>query len=156
MGCVGGLHHLNQRCAFALVNPETPPRCLDIGCVVADRLQQPQHTVAFLGGSNQHRCHLAVAQVGGEIVEYSVARWLDLFEQLFHQLVIVIGERFQHGKTRLDFARLLVAGNFGDFAFGIFAIDVGAFQSQVDRADDDAVLAQGNLAQQQWDRACRL
>ena len=53
-----------------------------------------------VGGAEQHRADQAVAQFLGEIVEHLVARRLDVLEQLLHQLVVVVGERFQHREAR--------------------------------------------------------
>ena len=67
------------------------------------RLEKPQHAIAAAGNAEQHRAHDPIAQFLGEIVEHLVARRLDILEQLLHQLVIVIGERLQHGEARVFF-----------------------------------------------------
>ena len=67
---------------------------------VAQRLEEPQHAVRPRSGAHQYRANQAVAQFAPQIVEHLVARRLDVFEQLLHQLVVMIGERLQHRKAR--------------------------------------------------------
>ena len=155
MSGVDGLHHLQHRAAF-VADAKPFARRSHVGRVVADGLEQPQDAVAVFGRADQHRGHDAGAQVRGEIVEHFVERRFDLFQQLFHQQVVMVGERFEHGEAGLEFARLLFARDLSDLALGVFAVDVGTLQGQIDRTDDDAVLAQRNLAQQQPRRARRL
>ena len=152
---VDGLHHLDDGGA-AIRHAEALAGRVDVGRVMADGLEQAQHTVAFLRRADQYRRHGAAAQVGGEIVEDRVLGRLDLLQQLLHQLIVMVGQGLQHGEACLEFACLVVARDLGDLALGVFAVDVGALQREIDRADDDAVLAQRYLAQQQWHGAGRL
>jgi len=152
---VDRLHHLGDR-RRAVGEPEARAGRGDVGRVMADRLEQPHDAVGLLRRADHHRRDEAGAQIRGEVVEHLVERRLDLLEQLLHQQVVMVGEGFEHREPRLDLARLLVAGDLGHLALGVFAVDVGAFQRQVDRADDDAVLAQRDLAQQERGRTRRL
>ena len=67
---------------------------------MAQRLEEPQHAVRPRSGAHQYRANQAFAQFAPQIVEHLVARRLDVFEQLLHQLVVMIGERLQHRKAR--------------------------------------------------------
>ena len=116
---------------------------------VAQRLQQPQHAVGAGRGAHQHRAHQAVAQFAGEIVEHLVARRLDVFEQLLHQLVVVVGERLQHREARGLFAIGDVAFERNDFGRSVLLVDKGAFQREIDEAGDEVAGEGRDLPQDQ-------
>ena len=103
---------------------------------VAQRLKQPQNPVGARRGPHQHRTHQSFAQFPGEIVKNLVARRLDVFEQLLHQLVVVVGERLQHGEARGLFAIGQLAFQRHDLRCGVFLVDKGAFEREIDKAGD--------------------
>ena len=109
----------------------------DAGRLVPQRLQQPQHAVGARGRAHQHRTNQPLAQFAGEIVEYLVARRLNVFEQLLHQLVVVIGERLQHGEARGLLAIGRVAVERNDFRGGVLLVNKGALEREIDKAGDD-------------------
>jgi hypothetical protein len=108
---------------------------------MANCLQKAQHAVPLLGGADQDRHGKTVTQVGRQVVEYLVAGRFLVLKQLLHQMIVVIGERLQHGEPGLDFPRLLVVRDLGDFAICKVAPDIGALQREIDRADHLPVLA---------------
>ena len=79
------------------------------------RLHQPQHAVFTGRRAQQDRADQAFAQFAGEIVEHRVARRLDVLQQLRHQLVVVIGERFQHAEARVLLTLRIAAFERDDF-----------------------------------------
>ncbi len=101
---------------------------------VAQRFEQPQHAVGSRRRAHQHRTDQAFAQFAGEIVEHLVARRLDVFEQLLHQLVVVIGQGLQHGEARGLFQIGGVAFERHDFGRRVLLVDEGAFQREIDEA----------------------
>ncbi len=64
-------------------------------------------------------------------------------------MFVIIGELLQHREARFLFARGGFAGQFDHFAFVMVAIDVGAFERQIDEARHRILFPNGNLAQQQ-------
>ena len=123
---------------------------------VPQRLEQAEDAVARLRRAEQHRADQPVAQLLGEIVEHLVARRRHVFEQLLHQLVVVIGQLLQHGEARFLLMRGERIGNCHDLARRMLAIDVSALQREIDEAGDDVVLPDGDLAQHQRLGARRL
>ena len=101
---------------------------------VAQRLHQPQHAVGARRRAHQHRADQPFAQFAGEIVEHLVARRLDVFEQLLHQLVVVIGQGLQHGEARGLFQIGGVAFERHDFGRRVLLVDKGAFEGEIDEA----------------------
>jgi len=67
---------------------------------MAQRFQQPQYAVRARRRPQQNGTHQAFAQLLCEVFEHLVARWLNILEQLLHELVVMIGERLQHGEAR--------------------------------------------------------
>ncbi len=148
MGGVDGLDRMGQRRAVAgEAEPVAQPR--DSRRFMAQGLQQAGDAVARLGRADQHRRDEAFAQIAGEVVEYLVARRLDVGDQLLHQGVVVIGEALQHGVARFLLARQFAGGNVDHDGRRVFAIDEGALQREIDEAGDDAVLPDRDLPQQQ-------
>ena len=70
-------------------------------------------------------------------------------EQLLHQLVVMIGERLQHGEARFLVAVGIVAVERHDLGRRMLLVDMGALEREVDEADDDVVRPDRNLAQHQ-------
>jgi hypothetical protein len=143
---VDRFHNIGD-CVLTLLDAEARGSFRGTGRFVAQGLEEPQHPVGARGRANHDRANQAVAQFFDQIVEYLVARRLDVFEQLLHQLVVVIGELFQHRKARLLLAGGIFALDRHDLAFGGFAIDEGALEREIDEALDDVVLPDRNLAQ---------
>ncbi len=113
------------------------------------RLHQPQHTVLARGRAQQYRTDQSFAQFAGEIVEHRVARRLDVFEQLLHQRVVVVGELFQHREAGLLLAVKIAAFQRHDFGRLVFAVDKGALQREIDKAFDQFAVPDRNLPQHQ-------
>ena len=91
----------------------------------------------------------ALAQFLGEIVEHLVARRLDVLEQLLHQLVVVIGQRLQHGEARFLLAVEVVALELDDLGRRVLLVDKGALEREIDEAGDDVAVPDRNLPQHQ-------
>ena len=116
---------------------------------MAQRLHQPQHAVGARRRADQHRADQAVAQLLGEIVEHLVARRLDVLEQLLHQLVVVVGQRLQHGEARGLLAVERIAFERNDLRGRVLLVDEGALEREIDEAGDDVAREGRNLPQQQ-------
>ncbi len=80
----------------------------------------------MLGRADQNRANETVAQFFGEIVEDAIVGRGNVGEQLLHQLVIVVGELFEHLKARFLLARGDRRRQLDDLALGVLAVDVGA------------------------------
>ena len=113
VGGVEGLEHQRQRVVAGL-DAEARDGLGHAGRFMAQRLEQAQHAVRAGGDAEQHRDDQTIAQFLGEIVEYLVARRLDVLEQLLHQLVVVIGQRLQHGEARFLLAIEILALELDD------------------------------------------
>ena len=148
VGRVRRLEHVGDRLAVGL-EAEALDGLGHAPGLVAQRLQQPQHAVGAGRNPHQHRADQAVVLLLGEIVEHLVARRRDVLEQLLHQLVVMVGERLQHGEARLFLAVERVALERNDLGGRVLAIDVGAFQREIDKTDNGLALPHRNLAQQQ-------
>ena len=90
-----------------------------------------------------------LAQFLGQIVEHLVARRLDVLEQLLHQLVVVIGQRLQHGEARFLLALEVFALELDHFGRRVLLVDMGALEREIDEAGDDVAVPDRNLPQQQ-------
>ena len=145
---VEGLEHQRRRVVAGL-DTETRGGFSDAGCFMPQRLEQTQHAVRADRGAEQHRANDAFAQFLGKIVEDLVARRLNVFEQLLHQFVVVIGQRLQHGEARFLLAVLVLAGQLNDLGGGVLFVDKGALQREIDEAGDDFVFPNRNLPQKQ-------
>jgi len=71
---------------------------------------------------------------------------LDVFEQLLHQRVVVIGKLFQHREPRFLFAVEIAAIEIDHHRRLVLAVDEGAFQRQVDESFDQVAVPDRNLA----------
>ena len=143
-----GLEHIGQR-IFLRGRAEPLGRLGHAGRLMPQRLHQPQHAVLARRRAEQHRTDQALAQFAGEIVEHSVARRLDVFQQLFHQRIVVIGELFQHREPRFLLAVEISAFQRNDFGGLVLAVDEGALQREIDKAFDQIAVPDRNLAQHQ-------
>ncbi len=85
------------------------------GRLMTQRLQQPQHAVLAARAAEQHRTDQPFAQFAREIVEHRVARRLDVFQQLLHQRVVMVGELLQHREARFLLAVEIAAVEIDDF-----------------------------------------
>ena len=143
-----GLEHIGQR----LLRDDTPRRfavSVNAGRFMAQRLHQPQHAVLARGRPEQYRTDQSFAQFAGEIVEHRVARRLDVFEQLLHQRVVMVGELFQHREAGFLFAVEIAAFQRHDFGRLVFAVDEGALQREIDEALDQLAVPDRDLPQHQ-------
>ena len=116
---------------------------------MADCLEQPQDAGGVLGRADQHGRDKAIAQLAGEVVEHGACIGRNIFKQLFHEGVIMVGQRFQHGEAGFLLARLVGGVDLADLSVLVRAVDVGALESEVDAAGGDAVLPDRDLAQHQ-------
>ena len=123
---------------------------------MAERLEQAQHAIGARRGAHQHRAHEPVAQLASEIVEYFVARRLDVLEQLLHQLVVVIGQRFQHGKSRRLFQIGGVAFERHHLRGSVFLVNKCTLQRQIDEPTDDLAGERRDLPQNELGARGRL
>ncbi len=131
-------------------------RILDERAFVAQHLQQTQNAVPVLGRAEQHRADEAVAQFLGQIVEDAVIGRRNIGEQLLHQLVVVVGELFEHLEACFLLARGDRRRQLDDLALVVLAVDVGAFGGEIDKARRDAVFPDRYLAQHERLGARRL
>ena len=143
-----GLEHIGQR--FLLRRRAEPLRRLgNAGRFMPQRLHQPQHAVFARRRAQQHRADQAFAQFAGEIVEHSIARRLDVLQQLLHQRVVVVGEFFQHREARFLLAVEIAAFQCNDFGRLVFAVDEGALQREIDKTFDQLAVPDRDLPQHQ-------
>ena len=103
---------------------------------MAQRFQQPQNAVGARRGADQDGAHQPLAQFERQIVENFVARRLNVFEQLLHQFVVVVGQRFQHREAGGLFAVGEIALKRDDFGRGVLAVYESPFEREVDKAGD--------------------
>jgi hypothetical protein len=123
---------------------------------MAQRLHQAQHAVLADRRAEQHRADQALAQFAGEIVEHGIARRLDVFQQLLHQRVVVVGEFLQHGEARFLLAVEIAAFQRHHFRRLVLAVDEGALQREIDEALDQLAPPDRDLAQHQRGAGGRL
>ncbi len=128
-------------------NAGTRRRRLDLRHVMAQRLEQPAHAIVGLGRADQHRHHQAFRQFAPEAAEHFVALRLDIAQQFFHQMLVIVGQLLQHLEAGFLLARII--GDIHHLAGRMGAIGKGALQRQIDKAGGDAVIPDRNLAQQQ-------
>ena len=128
----------------------------DAGRLMPQRLQQPLHAVGARRHAQHHRADDALAQFLGEIVEHLVARRRDVFEQLLHQLVVVVGELFQHAEARFLLAIEVLARELDHLGRRVLLVDMGALEREVDEAGDDLARPDRNLPQHQRNARRRL
>ena len=148
--CVGVERLEHQRHGIgAGLDAEPLRRFADARRLVAQRFQEPQHAIRARGDAEQHRTNDAVAQFLREIVEHLVARRLDILEQLLHQLIIVIGQRLQHGEARFFLAIEIFTLELDDLRRRMLFVDIGALEREIDEAGNDVAVPDRNLAEQQ-------
>ena len=123
---------------------------------MTQRLEKPQHAIGAGRGAHQNRTHQAVAQFAGQIVEDLVARRLNIIEQLLHQLVVVVGKRFQHREPRGLFQIGGIAFERDDFGGSMLFVDKGALQREIDKSGDDVAGEGRDLPQDQFRARRRL
>ena len=159
VGGVEGLEHQRQRIAAGQVpdfGAEPRRRFGHAGRFMAQRLEQAQHAVLAGSDTEQYRHHQPFAQFLGQIVEHLVARRLDILEQLLHQLVVVIGQRLQHGEARFLLAIEILALEVDHLGRRVFLVDMRALEREIDEAGDQVAVPDRNLAQQQRHARSRL
>jgi hypothetical protein len=96
-----------------------------------------QHAVGARGRAEQHGTDQALAQFLGKIVEDLVARRLNVFEQLLHQLVVMVGQRLQHGEAGRLLAVERIAFERNDLRRRMRLVDERAFEREIDKPADD-------------------
>ncbi len=91
----------------------------------------------------------AFAQFLGQIVEDLVARRRNVLEQLLHQLVVVVGQRLQHGEARGLLAVEGIAFERHHLRRRVLLVDEGALEREIDETGDDLAREGRYLPQQQ-------
>ena len=71
---------------------------------MAQRLEQATDAIIAVGRTDQHRYHLSIGEFAGKITEHFRAAGLHIAQQFFHQLLVMVGQSFQHLETRFLFA----------------------------------------------------
>jgi len=61
-------------------------------------------------------------------------------------MVVVIGQRLQHGEARFLLAVLVLAGQLDDLGSGVFLVDKGALKREIDEARDNLVSSRSEFA----------
>ena len=81
-----------------------------------------------------------------QVVKDLVVRRWNIGKQLLHQLVVIVGQFFEHLKARFFLARGHATRQLDNLAFGVLAINVGALGCEIHKAGRDAVLPNRDLA----------
>ena len=71
-----------------------------VGASWRSAFKQPEDAMVVARRAEQHRADEPVAEFLRQVLEDLVARGRHVGEQLLHQLVVVVGELFQHVETR--------------------------------------------------------
>ena len=103
MAAMEGLENLHHRLAAGR-NPAARRHGRHVRHFVAQRLEQPAHAIVALGRADQHRHHQAFRQFALEIAEHFLARRLDIAQQFLHQMLVIVGQLFQHLEAGFLFA----------------------------------------------------
>jgi hypothetical protein len=143
---IDGLEHVSD--GLARFDAESLGGIGNAGRLVAQRFHQPQHPVGARGRAEQHGAHQTLAQFLGKIVEYFVARRLNVLEQLLHQLVVVIGQGLQHREPCRLLAIERIAFERNDFRRRVLLVDERALQREIDEAGDDVAGKRRDLPHQ--------
>src|SRR5579875_2401923 len=131
MGHVVSLEDARDRLALGR-DAVTLRRRLGLGSLVAQGLEQAPHTVVPLGGAEEDRDQLVVADAAGEVlVDLALVRNYVL-KELLEEAVVEVGERLEELLAALLLPRLLAFGD-GDEIRGLAgAIGVGALGDEID------------------------
>src|SRR5207253_973803 len=84
----------------------------------------------------QHRDTKIVARFAGEVLEHLLARRRLVHQQLLEQLVIMVGELFEHLRASLDLSIVELGRNFDPLRLLPGAILEGIFKGEVDKSAD--------------------
>ena len=93
---IDGLEHLRRVPCAPGSMPSRARRGRRPGRLVAQRLQQPVDAVLVFGRAEEHRHDQILLQVAGQRSVDFVGRRHHVLQQLFHQVVVEIGQRLQH------------------------------------------------------------
>ena len=99
---------------------ETPRRsaaACGAGRFVAQRFQQPAHAPRAARRAEQHRNAEAFAGLAREVLEHFFAGRGLVHQQLFEQLVVMVGELLEHVGARLGLALLEIGWDFDPLGF---------------------------------------
>ena len=122
---------------------------------MAQGLQQAPNTEAVQGRAEEHRHDQALVHILAEIGEHQVASRIGIRKQLLHQLVIEVGQLFEHTEARVRLDSGEVGGQIDDLRGLAGAVDECPFEGEVHIARDPLVLDRGKLPRHQRDRADR-
>ena len=149
-----GLHDVG--CRFGAAEAQALGRLLREGHLVPERLEQPRDSVAFLGRAEKDRDDLTLLELDNEILEDLVPARRDVAQKLLHQVVVVVGELFEHGKTLIGLELREVGWNGDHLARRMLAIDESALESQVHESAHDPVFPDRKLPEHKREAARRL
>ena len=128
----GGLDDLHDRIVAGTLEPLTLRGARDFRRLVSESLQQTANTVVAFGRAEQHRHDLPFSELAREIGKHLIARRLDVGEQLFHQVIVVVGKLLQHLIARFVLAILHIGWDRDDFGCRVLAIDERALKREID------------------------
>ena len=118
----------------------------------ADGMAKP-HAHVMLGHAHEDRDHLVGPQRLAQVGQDLLLRRLLVLEQLFHQLVVEIGQRLEHLATRTLLALPVLLRQRNTVGSGRLAVGVRLLGDQIDVADQSLALADRELVRQHWPRA---
>ena len=116
---------------------------------MAQHFQQSADSVVAGRRSDQHRNDKSLLQVLLQIVENFIPRGRNIGKQFLHQMLVIIGELFQHLIAGFIFADFHLVIHVDQLRSGMLAIDVSALERQIDEAADNSVFPDRDLPQQE-------
>ena len=99
--------------------------------------------------SKQNRYDVAVTHIPIEIVEYLISLGFHIREQLLHQHIIVVGKGFKQGEAFGFLQGCKISWYVNHPRFSKFLIDMGAFEGEIDKTRNDALVPDRQLPQHQ-------
>ena len=148
---MNGLHDVGG--GFCGAQPQAFRRFLDERRLVPQCFQEPAQAIAVLGRSEEDGANLAALEFHHKVGENLVAARHGVAQKLLHQLVVIIGELFEHGEALVGLELRQGGGNLDRFAERVLAIDIGALKRQVHEAAHHVVFPNRYLPQEQRDPA---
>ena len=121
----------------------------DVGRFVPQRFQQPPNAKAVQGRAEEHRHDQTAVEVGNEVGEHRIAAWIEVREQLLHQVIVEVGQLLEHVEARVGLLRRQIAHQVYLLRGLARPIDEGPFQGEVYETSDLILLDQWDLARHQ-------
>ena len=145
---VVGLEHLRGGPA-AKLDPEPLDRGVEPRHLVPQRLEQAPDAVILLGRTDQHRHDIGRAHALGQVAVNLLDIGNLVFQKLFQQFVVEVGERLQHRFP----GQLVFIGDgvrhVDALRAGAGGVSVGPPADQIDVTRNRLAFADGDLAQHQ-------